>query len=123
MFFYYAPNGIVPKSQPFATIVTKDYPDDRDSRLDRPNAFRVNVSAGAEQFLKYTGKDPRVPTTHDIDPSTADVVIPHPVYGRLGWLCVVNPGPQTESSIRELLQHAHHRARARRQRRSTPKSH
>ncbi len=26
VFFYYAPDGVVPKSQPFATIVTKDYP-------------------------------------------------------------------------------------------------
>lgn len=122
VFFYYAPDGVVPKSQPFATIVTKDYPDDRTSRLNRPNAFRLNISAGAAEFLKWTGHEPREPATHDIDPGTADVVIPHPVYGRLGWLSVVNPGPHTASPIQDLLRTAHHLARTRHQRRSEPQS-
>lgn len=112
VFFYYAPDGVVPKSQPFATIVTKDYPDDRGSRLDRPDAFRVNFFAGKAEFAKWTGHDPREPAT-DIDPSTADVVIPHPVYGRLGWLAVVNPGPLTTTPIHDLLRTAHDLARAR----------
>jgi hypothetical protein len=37
-FFYYAPDGEVPRNrQPYATIVTKDYPDDAGSRLDAPD--------------------------------------------------------------------------------------
>jgi len=48
-FFYYSPDGVVPQAtQPFATIVTKDYPGDDKSELDRPEAFRVNVAAGKE---------------------------------------------------------------------------
>lgn len=36
-FFYYAPDGEIPhKRQPYATIVTKNYPNDGDSRLDEP---------------------------------------------------------------------------------------
>lgn len=32
-FFYYAPDGLVPRNrQPYATIVTKNYPDDVQSR-------------------------------------------------------------------------------------------
>ena len=39
-FFYYAPDGTMPKAtQPFATIVTKNYPDDGRSCLDRPGSF------------------------------------------------------------------------------------
>ena len=119
-FFYYAPDGVVPKSQPFATIVTKDYPDDQGSRLDRPGAFRVNFAAGADEFVKWTGQEPRQlkADSYAFDPSTADVVIPHPVYGSLGWLSVVNPGPRTESVVRDLLQKAHYLALARYQRRS-----
>lgn len=119
-FFYYAPDGVVPKSQPFATIVTKDYPDDQDSRLDRPGAFRVNFAAGTDEFVKWTGQEARQlkPASYTIDPSNADVVIPHPVYGSLGWLAVVNPGPETEPVVRDLLQKAHHLALARCQRRS-----
>ena len=59
MFFYYAPNEVVPQNtQPFATIVTKDYPGDDKSELDRPGAFRVNVAAGKEAFVRWTGHSP-----------------------------------------------------------------
>jgi hypothetical protein len=126
LFFYYAPDGVVPKSQPFATVVTKDYPDDASSRLDRPGAFRVNVAAGAAEFVRWTGHEPREsPATQAadgiqpaVDPATADVVLAHPVYGNLGWLCIVNPGPATETTVRDLLSTAHELARARRERRS-----
>lgn len=117
LFFYYAPDGVVPKSQPFATIVTKDYPDDAGSRLDRPGAFRLNIAAGADAFRTWTGRAPRAPATDEIDPSTADVVFPHPVYGGLGWLSIVNPGQATDGASRELLRTAYELARARRQRR------
>ena len=59
-FFYYSPNGDVPeRTQPFATIVTKNYPGDDTSELERPEAFRVNVAAGREAFLHWTGHTPR----------------------------------------------------------------
>lgn len=35
------------------------------------------------------------------------MVIAHPLYGELGWLCVVNPGPQTENTLLELLRTAY----------------
>ena len=113
-FFYYAPDGVTPtRTQPFATIVTKNYPDDAASRLDRPDAFRVNIAAGKDAFLQSTGRAPREPATADVEPSADDTVIAHPVYGTLGWLAVVNPGPRTEAATRELLRTAHHLARSR----------
>ncbi len=117
-FFYYAPDGVLPSGQPFATIVTKDYPDDEVSRLDRPDAFRVNVAAGTEDFVRATGRTPREPGAAELDPSPDDAVIAHPVYGHLGWLAVVNPGPQTQTLVRDLLSRAHQRARERSQRRT-----
>lgn len=117
-FFYYAPDGVVPNTQPFATIVTKDYPDDHGSRLDRPNTFRLNISAGNEAFTEWTGHERREPTVSDVDPSVVDTVIAHPVYGNLGWLAIVNPGLRTATTIQELLRTAHHLARSRYQRRA-----
>jgi hypothetical protein len=49
VFFHYAPDGVVPQGQPFATIITKDYPGDEQSHLHRPGAFRVNVGAGTAE--------------------------------------------------------------------------
>src|SRR3712207_9235364 len=72
-FLYYAPDGVVPRTQPFATVVTKDHPGDESSRLDRPGAFRVNVAAGREEYRRRTGADPREAAPSDVDPSTPDV--------------------------------------------------
>ncbi|HEY6798242.1 MAG TPA: DUF6194 family protein [Kineosporiaceae bacterium] len=119
-FFYYSPDGTIPATtQPFATIVTKNYPGDETSRLDRPNTFRLNVAAGKEAFIRWTGHAPREPATHEVDPSSADTVIAHPVYGTAGWLAVVNPGPRTAAAIHELLLVAYHLARSRYERRAT----
>ncbi len=121
-FFYYAPDGVVPQTQPFATIVTKDYPDDEGSRLSRPDTFRLNIGAGDAVFTEWTGHARRERAASDVDPSEADTVFAHPVYGNLGWLSVVNPGPRTRTAVQELLRTAHHLARSRYQRRagSTP---
>jgi hypothetical protein len=117
-FFYYAPDGVIPSAtQPFATIVTKNYPGDETSRLERPDVFRVNMAAGREAFIAHVGRAPR-----DADPEAAadapspdalDAVIAHPVYGSLGWLAVNSPGPATASEVRRLLEQAHDLARAR----------
>nr|WP_028478959.1 DUF6194 family protein [Nocardia sp. CNY236] len=118
-FFYYAPDGAVPvATQPFATIVTKNYPGDETSRLDRPNTYRLNIAAGKREFTRWTGHTPRETFSNAIDPGGDDTIIPHPVYGSAGWLAVVNPGPRTDADARELLRTAHRIARARYERRT-----
>jgi Family of unknown function (DUF6194) len=117
-FFYVAPDGVVPRTQPLASIVTKDYPDDAGSRLDRPGAFRLNIGAGREEFVACTGHEPREPAGEDVDHSRPDVLFAHPVYGYLGWLAVVNPGPRTDAAVRELLRTAHGRGQERYRRRA-----
>ncbi|MBE1573692.1 DUF6194 family protein [Amycolatopsis roodepoortensis] len=108
-FFYYSPDGVVPTNvQPFATIVTKNYPGDESSRLDRPDTFRVNIHAGKKEFNRQLGQDP----------SATDTLIAHPVYGSAGWLAVVNPASNTEMATRELLETAYRLARARYERRA-----
>ena len=117
-FFYYAPDGVMPAAtQPFATIVTKNYPGDATSRLERPEVFRVNLAAGKEAFIAHTGRAPRDTETGDTAatpaPDALDAVVAHPVYGSLGWLSVNNPGPVTGREVRRLLEQAHQLARAR----------
>ncbi|MET7767473.1 DUF6194 family protein [Nocardia sp. NPDC005366] len=122
-FFYYAPDGVIPRTQPFATIVTKNYPDDERSRLDRPDTFRLNLFAGKPAFTAWTGHPPRDAATATAattdaaattaDPGATDTIFAHPVYGPQGWLAVVNPGPRTQAAVRELLRTAHDLARSR----------
>lgn len=117
-FFYYAPDGVLPRTQPFATIVTKDYPGDESSQLNRPNTFRVNIFAGTEAFTRWTGHSPRADVAPQ-NPGIADTVIAHPVYARQGWLAVVDPGPRTDAAVRDLLRSAHAAARTRYDRRES----
>ena len=62
-FFYYAPDGRIPQhSQPYATLVTKDYPADTASDLDPQGRWRVNVHVDRRTFARLTGEDPRALT-------------------------------------------------------------
>ncbi|MEY9996871.1 hypothetical protein ABIE67_008903 [Streptomyces sp. V4I8] len=119
-FFYYAPDGVAPTTtQPFATIVTKNCPGDESSRLDRADTFRLNIAAGKDAFIRWTGHAPREPGAVVADPSAVDLLMAHPVYGAVGWLAVVNPGPRTAAAIPELLRAACHLARTRHERRAS----
>ncbi|MCU1447219.1 DUF6194 family protein [Cryobacterium sp.] len=100
-FFYYAPDGQVPQhGQPFATIITKDYPDDARSRLDPADRWRRNIHVGRAALVELAGAGPH-------DPAAADVFQPHPVYAPPGWIAVVNPGERTMPTLRDLLVTAH----------------
>lgn len=58
-FIYYAPDGQVPKrEQPFATIVTKNYPDDALSDLDAADRWRLNIHVGTDVFTELLGEAP-----------------------------------------------------------------
>jgi hypothetical protein len=63
-FFYYAPDGHVPaREQPYATIVTKNYPGDATCDLDHPDRWRLNIHVGTDAFIELTGENPRAGTT------------------------------------------------------------
>ncbi|WP_040519168.1 DUF6194 family protein [Gordonia aichiensis] len=112
-FFYYAPNGqIPPRQQPYATIVTKNYPDDSRSELDAPDRWRVNIRVGADRFLALIGDTTRL-SERVWDYAATDVLLPHPVYRRQGWVSIVNPGPRTVEVAASLLREAHEAARLR----------
>ncbi|GAB2564876.1 DUF6194 family protein [Nocardia heshunensis] len=111
-FFYYAPDGQTPtRTQPFATIVTKNYPDDTTSDLNHPQTFRLNISAGREAFIATLGYPPRDTSSHPANAAQRDTLIAHPIYATAGWLAVVNPATTTDHAVQELLTTAHDRAR------------
>ena len=114
-FFYYAPDGEVPTSvQPFGTIVTKDYPDDTASALG-DGRWRLNIQVSHDRFVALVGEDPRS-LSRVRDFAAPDTVHPHPVYGPLGWISIVNPETTAVLAL-ELLGAAHAAARARFERR------
>ena len=107
-FFYYAPDGQVPRNrQPYATIVTKNYPDDTRSRLDAEDRWRLNIHVGPQVFTELLGYRPDQLVESGVDYSATDVFLPHPLYGAYGWVCDVNPGNATIDRALGALRAAH----------------
>lgn len=107
-FFYYAPDGEVPRNrQPYATAVTKDYPDDGLSRLDAPDRWRLNIHVGPRLFADLLGYAPDAIDASAVDFGVADVFIPHPLHGAHGWVSVINPAGSTMTRALEALREAH----------------
>lgn len=118
-FFYYAPDGIVPRTrQPYATIVTKNYPDDGLSRLNAPDRWRLNINVGSRRFAEPIGHAPGAGNVEAPDFATVDVFTPHPLYGPYGWVSVVNPAESTTGVALESLREAHLADRRRVERRN-----
>jgi hypothetical protein len=121
-FFFYEPSGEGSRRDPFATLVTKDYPGfDTASDLNRPGVFRVNVGVGRETFQRLFGYLPAAHPEHhaQFDYTALDRLLPHPVYAAQGWVSVLNPGAQTLAELETLLRLAHDRALRRHQRRES----
>jgi hypothetical protein len=98
MFFFQDPE----RKFPFTTIVADDSYDTF-SNLKRENVYRLNIGVGKQTFQDLFG--PKRPERYD---STAlDRIMPHPVYGNLYWICVLNPSQQTFQRIIPMLTEAY----------------
>jgi hypothetical protein len=115
-FFLYADD----EKFPFATIVTKDNDFDNVSNLHRPGVFRLNVGVSKQTFQALFGAEAAPPAggaaDADIDYTALDQLFPHPVYGRMHWLSVLNPSYATFERVKPLLEEAYQRAVRRRKR-------
>jgi hypothetical protein len=116
-FFFYDPGGGLPVDRrfPFATLVTSDEYD-QDSNLSREGVFRLNIGVSRETcralFGDATREDDDAEPHYDF--TALDAIMPHPVYGTMHWVCVLNPSAETFERVKPLLAEAHAQA-ARRQ--------
>jgi hypothetical protein len=89
----------------FATIVTTDEHDmGAPSNLSRPGVFRLNIGVGKESFQRLVG--PMVAPEYTL----LDMVLPHPVYAKQRWLCVLQPSWKTfDEVVKPLIAEAYAR--------------
>ena len=96
-FFFFDPT----KMFPFATITATDE-NDTASDLNRPGVFRLNVGVSKQTFQSLF-----VDADADHDFTALDRLMPHPVYGKMYWLCVLNPSDATFETVKPLLAEAY----------------
>ncbi|HTE86899.1 MAG TPA: DUF6194 family protein [Dehalococcoidia bacterium] len=95
----------------FATIVTKDYGEyDCASNLDRPGVYRLNIGIGRQTYEVLFGPQSTSQRAGQADPdydfAALDRLLPHPVYGAMSWVSVLNPSDSTFHSLDPLLAEA-----------------
>ena len=103
-FVFYNPDKDVPPDHrfPFVTLVVNDLYD-QFSDLDRPGIFRLNIGVSKQTFRALFGE-----TVRDYDFTTLNQVMPHPLYGRMFWVCLLNPGDEAfQVTVRPLLTEAY----------------
>jgi len=111
---FYNPHYQLPKGAYFLTFKERDGANDSASRI-RPGDYRLNVGISKVAFTDWFGAVPLRPaaggvvqTGHDF--SQPDLIMPHPVYGWMCWIAVLNPTHQTFEEVRFLLPGAYERA-------------
>ena len=115
--FFYNPGQALPRGVYFATLKAKDGDNDRASNLSRPLVFRLNIGISKPTYRSLFGPPPARPaaggivdTGHDF--TALDALLPHPVYGWMAWISVLNPSLATFESVKPLLAEAHGMAAA-----------
>lgn len=97
---------------PFATIVTNDE-HDQASNLNRSSVFRLNIGISKATYRSLFGSQPSsdsrdVASERGYDFTALDQLMPHPVYGKMYWVCILNPSVATfQSVVQPLLAEAY----------------
>ena len=113
--FFYNPGRRLARGVYFATLKDRDGKHDRASQLDRTGAFRLSMGIRKTTWQTLFGPLPARPaaggvvaTGHDF--TLPDQLMPHPVYGWMAWVCVLNPDARTFEAARPLLDEAYGQA-------------
>ncbi|MDF1684197.1 MAG: DUF6194 family protein [Legionellaceae bacterium] len=97
---FYNPENKFPKGAYVLTFKEKDGKHDASSNLNADGKYRLNLKISKATFLSLFKNLPIRPAAGgviegDYNFSALDTVMPHPIYGWMTWVCVVNPTPET----------------------------
>lgn len=113
--YFYNPGARFKRGTYFATIKEKDGDNDKGSSLDHDGIWRLNIGVQKNTFIELFGPPPVRPAkgntiTGPWDFTAIDTLMPHPVYGWMGWVAVLCPGATNWAICQKLLGDAHRRA-------------
>ena len=112
---FYNPENKLPNGVYFCTLKENDGENDKSSDLTRENVFRVSIGIPKDTYIDLFGEKPKRPakggivdTGHDF--TQLDVLMPHPIYAWMSWVCILSPSNNTFKEIYPLIEKAHSNA-------------
>lgn len=94
--FFYNPDGPLPHGVYFITIKKQDDDNDKASNLNRKNIYRLNFGISETSFAKLfpqkilrPAKGETIKGSYDF--TELNKITPHPVYGWMKWISILNP--------------------------------
>ncbi|WP_167757741.1 DUF6194 family protein [Deinococcus fonticola] len=105
--FFWFVEGDEKKMRPFLTVVTTDE-HDAASNLSRPGVYRLNFPLRPPQYRERFGSPPRPNAEWSVldtgqDYTALDVLMPHPIYAPMNWVCILNPSHDGFQQLFPLL--------------------
>lgn len=115
--FFYNPNRLLNRGTYFATLKEKNGPNDKASALDRKGVFRLNMGVQKSDYFDLFGLTPPRPLKGQIvagtwDFTTLNQLTPHPIYGWMGWISILNPDKEAFKQCLPLLDSAYEKAKS-----------
>ena len=110
---FYNPEHRLPNGIYFVTIKNRDGKNDSSSNLNRDDVFRVSFQLSSQNYKNMFGEKPSRPAKGDtvnldIDFKNLGILMLHPVYAWMNFVCINNPDLQYwESVIIPLLDHSY----------------
>ncbi|MTI09546.1 DUF6194 family protein [Curvivirga aplysinae] len=108
---FYNPGSKLPKGVYVLSFKERDGENDRASELNRGNLYRLNIGVGPKSFAARFGSKPLRPsaggvveTGHDF--TQINTIMPHPVYGWMNWIGVINPTHETFDGLKQEIEGA-----------------
>jgi hypothetical protein len=112
---FYNPGHLLPHGVYFCTIKEKDGANDKSSNLTRDGIYRLSIGLPKEKYVEIFGRVPKRPekggcvNTGHIFTQT-NLLMPHPIYAWMGWVCILSPTTEFFGEIYPLIQLAYRKA-------------
>jgi hypothetical protein len=109
---FYNPGKKLPNGVYFCTVKENDGDNDKSSNLSREGIYRVSIGVSKDTYESKFGVKPKRPpkggivdTGHDF--TKTNMLMPHPIYAWMSWVCVLSPTQELFNEIYPLIVEAH----------------
>ena len=113
---FYNPNNTLKRGVYILTVKEKDGENDKASKLNREDIYRLNIGVRKKTFINMFGEIPQRPAKGgivdmDYDFTLTDKILPRPVYAWMAWICCLNPTENTFNELKPLIGEAYEYAK------------